>query len=313
MKMRRGFSTTGWIAVVCCAALSCVPAGLAQDTTVAKTVITVLPKQAEMPPTITPQDVKIKVNGKDVRTDSVTPLRGERAGLELVILIDSGARTSLGRQLGDLAKFIQSLPPTTEVGIAYMMNGRSVFEQPFTADKARAVTGLHLPAGSAGSSASPYFCLSDLAKNWPSRNPDNRREVIAITDGIDPYEVRFDPSDPYVRTAIRDSIRAGVIVNALYWENRGFASRVGWAAAGGQNLLNLVTENTGGKLYYQGLGNPVSFAPFLEEISKRLNNQYELGFSVPANVRPGVDGLKVKLEIPGVKLTAPDLALVPER
>jgi hypothetical protein len=313
MKMHRRFFAAGWIAAVCFAALGWIPAVTAQDMTPTKTVITVLPKHTEMPPTITPQDVKIKVNGKAVRAESITPLRADRAGLELVILIDSGARTSLGIQLRDLTNFIQSLPPTTEVGIAYMMNGQAVFEQPFTADKARAANALHLPAGSAGSSASPYFCLSDLAKNWPSRNPKNRREVIAITDGIDPYEVRFDPSDPYAQAAIRDSIRAGVIVNALYWHNRGIASRVGWAATGGQNLLNLVTEKTGGKLYYQGLGNPVSFAPFLKEISKRLNNQYELGFSVPPRVKPGIDGLKVKLEVPDVKLTAPDLVLVPAR
>lgn len=313
MKKHKGFLAAGWIAAVCFAAVGWAFVAAAQDLTPTKTVITVLPKNPEMPPTITPQDVKIKVNGKAVRTDSVMPLRGDRAGLELVILIDSGARTSLGRELGELTNFIQSLPPTTEVGIAYMMNGRAIFEQPFTADKARAANALHIPAGSAGSSASPYFCLSDLAKNWPSRNPNNRREVIAITDGIDPYEVRFDPADPYAQAAIRDSIRAGVIVNALYWHNQGIASRVGWAATGGQNLLGMVTGDTGGRLYYQGLGNPVSFAPFLAEISKRLNNQYELGFSVPASVKPGIDSLKVKLEVPGVKLTAPNLVLVPAR
>lgn len=276
-----------------------------------KTVITALPKNQEQTPTIAPENVKIKVNGKSVETQNVTPLRGDRAGLELVILIDSGARTSLGRQLGDLTSFIRSLPPTTQVAIAYMMNGRAVVEQPFTADKDRAASGLHLPAGSPGSSASPYFCISDLAKNWPSYNMQNRREIIAITDGIDPYEPRFDPSDPYVRAAINDSIRAHVIVNALYWHNEGRASRIGWLATGGQNLLNLVTEYTGGRFYYQGLGNPVSFAPFLREISRRLENQYELNFLVPAHRKPEIDGLRVKLEVPGVKLTAPQLVSVP--
>lgn len=311
MKMRRGFLVAGGIALTCMAALSAIPAASAQDTVEVRSVITVMPKHREMKPAITPQDVKVKVNGKQAQTDTVTPLRGDRAGLELVILIDSGARTSLGQQFGDLTNFIQSLPPTTEVGVAYMMNGRAIFEQPFTADKQRAAKALRLPAGGAGSSASPYFCLSDLAKNWPSRNTNNRREVIAITDGIDPYQVRFDPSNPYVQAAINDSIRAGVVVNALYWHNRGMASRVGWAASGGQSLLNLVTENTGGRLFYQGLGNPVSFAPFLEEISRRLDNQYEIGFTAPAKIRPGIDSLKVKLEVPGVKVTVPHLVLVP--
>lgn len=278
-----------------------------------KTVITALPRNKEQTPAIAPENVKIKVNGKSVETQNVTPLRGDRSGLELVILIDSGARSSLGRQLGDLTSFVKSLPPSTQVAIAYMMNGQAVVEQPFTVDKDRAASGLHLPAGSAGSSASPYFCISDLAKNWPSHNLQNRREIIAITDGIDPYEPRFDPSDPYVRAAINDSIRAHVIVNALYWHNQGRASRMGWLATGGQNLLNMVAENTGGRFYYQGLGNPVSFEPFLREISRRLENQYELDFLVPAHKKPEIDGLKIKLEVPGVKLTAPNLVAVPAR
>lgn len=320
MKLHRFFPSAGLVA-----ALSIVTAGgalaahaqaaqaEASDRVPVRTVITALPKNQEQTPNIEPQNVKIKVNGKSVQTDTVTPLRGDRAGLELVILIDSSARTSLGRQLGDLANFIQSLPPTTEVAIAYMVNGRAVIEQPFTADKDRAASGLHLPAGSPGSSASPYFCISDLAKNWPSHNLQNRREIIAITDGIDPYEPRYDPSDPYVRAAINDAIRAHVIVNGLYWHNEGFASRIGWLASGGQNLLNMVAENTGGRFYYQGLGNPVSFTPFLRDIHRRLENQYELGFMAPAHKKPEIDGLKVKLEVPGVKLTAPDLVAIPAR
>lgn len=277
----------------------------------AKTIITVLPKSSEQTPNITPQDLKVQVNGKSVETDNVTPMRGDRAGLELVILIDSGARTSLGRQMNDIANFVKSLPPTTEVGIAYMINGRAVFEQPFTADRNRALQSLHLPGGPAGVSASPYFCLSDLARNWPSQNTGNRREVIMITDGIDPYEVRFDPEDPYVNSAIKDSIRAGIVVDALYWHDEGLASRESFLANGGQNLLTLTTGATGGRFYYQGLGNPVSFTPFLDELKKRMQNQYELGFNVPAKKKPDVQTLKVRLEMPGVKMDSPNLVYVP--
>lgn len=277
----------------------------------AKSVITVLSKNSEQQPSIEPQNVKVKVAGKSVETENVTPLRGDRAGLELVVLIDSGVRTSLGRQLRDISDFIQSLPPTTQVAIAYMMNGRAVFEQPFSADKAQALRSLHIPAGGAGSSASPYFCISDVAKNWPSRNAQNRRELIVITDGIDPYEVRFDPDDPYVRAAINDSVRAGVTVDALYWHNEGLASRVGWLASGGQSLLTQLTEDTGGRLYYQGLHNPVSFSPFFREISHRLENQYEIGFAAPVRKKTSVESLSVKLQVPGVKVMAPHLVAVP--
>lgn len=283
----------------------------APDTGQARTTITVLPKGNAQIAQIPTQDLKIQVNGKSVKADSVTPLRGDNAGLELVILIDSGARNSMGRNMGEIAKFVQSLPPTTEVGIAYMVNGRAVFQQPLTTDKNQALRALHLPGGTAGSSASPYFCISDLAKNWPSTNRDTRREVLAITDGIDPYEVRFDPEDPYVRSAIRDAVSAGMIVDALYWHDLGVASRVGFLANGGQNLLMELTESTGGTFYYQGLGNPVSFTPYLDELSTRLNNQYELGFVVPGKNKPDLETLKVKLDMSGTKLSSPNLVLVP--
>jgi hypothetical protein len=313
MKLDRIFTAAGMIAALplLAAASTLATFGQTSDGVSAKTVITVLPKSSEQAPTVDPRDLKVQINGKSVEPDNLTPLRGDRAGLELVILIDSGARNSLGRQMNEIANFVKSLPPSTEVAIAYMMNGRAVFEQPFTTDKNLALHTLHLPGGTPGSSASPYFCISDLAKNWPSKNMQNRREVLAITDGIDPYEVRFDPDDPYVNSAIKDAIRGGVIVDALYWHDTGLASRSGFLASGGQNLLTLVTNNTGGMFYYQGLGNPVSFTPFLNDLSRRLENQYELGFIVPGKKKPDVESLKVKLEMPGVKLNSADLVLVP--
>lgn len=307
MKLHSLFAAAGVIAAFA------VPVAFAQSApgATAQTIITAVPKNAELTPAIQPADFKVKVNGQSVVTDTVTPLRGNHAGMELVILIDSGVRNSLGRQMGEIRNFVQSLPPTAEVAIAYMVNGRAVFQQPFTADKNQALQSLHMPGGSAGSSASPYFCISNLARNWPSHNTENRREVIAITDGIDPYEVHFDPSDPYLHSAINDSIRAGVAVDAIYWHDAGLASHVGSLAFGGQSLLTLLSENTGGRLYYTGLGNPVSFSPFFNEIKRKLDNQYELGFAVPAKAKSQVESLSVKLQVPGMKLAAPELVLVP--
>lgn len=310
MRFPRFFAAAGLIAAVPLFAAVTSLTVLGQRTGVpTKTIVTVLPKHSEAVAPLTPKDFNIRVNGKPAQADSVVPMNG--TGLELVILIDSGVRNSLGRQMNEIRSFVRSLPPTTEVAIAYMQNGRAAFQQPFTADKDRALSSLHLPGGVPGGSASPYFCISDLARNWPSKNLNNRREVLAITDGIDPYEVRYDPEDPYVRAAVRDSLRAGVIVDALYWHDTGLASRMGFLAVGGQNLLMLLTGQTGGDMFYQGLGNPVSFTPFLNELGKRLQNQYELGFAVPGRSKPQLEPLKVKLERPGMRLDAPAMVLVP--
>lgn len=307
MKLYRIFAAGTFFSL-----LAAVSPAIAQgaDTANAQTVITALTKNNENPPPLRPQDLRVQVGGKSTPVTDLVPLRGDRAGLELVVLIDGSARTSIGTQLGDIERFVNSLPPTTAVGIAYMENGRAVFSQPLTADKAEALKALRLPAGSPGSSASPYFCLSDLAKKWPSTNRDNRREVVMITDGVDPYNLRFDPDNPYVQAAITDSIRAGLVVDSIYWHDMGRYDRGLYQNNAGESLLDQVTQVTGGKAYWQGVGNPVSFAPFFDDLSRRLQNQYELGFDVPAKPKPEIVSLKVKLNAPEVKVDAPQRVMV---
>ena len=292
--------------------LAAVSPALAQgaDSATLQTVITAVGKNNENPAPLRQQDLQVQVGGKSMPVTDLVPLRGDRAGLELVILIDGSARTSIGSQLADIESFVKSLPPTTSVGIAYMENGRAVFSQPLTADKAMALKALRLPGGSPGSSASPYFCLSDLAKHWPSTNRENRREVVMITDGVDPYNLRFDPENPYVQAAIQDSIRAGVIVNSIYWHDRGRYDTGLYENNAGESLLEQVAQVTGGKAYWQGIGNPVSFAPFFGDLARRLQNQYELGFEAPAKSKPELTTLKVKLNEPDVKVEAPQRVMV---
>ena len=307
MKTNRLFAAATFFSL-----LAAVSPALAQgaDTASAQIVITAVGKNNENPAPLRQQDLQVQVAGKSAQVTDLVPLRGDRAGLELVILIDGSARTSIGTQLGDIERFVKSLPPTTSVGIAYMENGRAVFSQPLTADKATALKALRLPGGSPGSSASPYFCLSDLAKKWPSSNRENRREVVMITDGVDPYNLRFDPDNPYVQAAISDSIRAGLIVNSIYWHDQGRYDQGAYQNNSGESLLDQVTQVTGGKAYWQGVGNPVSFSPYFDDLNRRFQNQYELGFDAPVKSKAEVVTLKLKLEQPDVKVDAPQRVFV---
>jgi hypothetical protein len=276
-----------------------------------RAVVTVLSKQhGETPANLSQKDVSIKVNGKPSIVTSWASLRGPDARLELVILIDSSARTSLGSQFGDIEHFVKDLPPNAKAAIAYMRNGQAIFTGHLTADHAEVLRALHLPGGIPGSSASPYFCLSDLANHWPSGDREARREVVMITDGVDYYDRRLDLDDPYVEAAINDSLRAGLVVYSIYWLNQGLADSTMYANTAGQSLLNQVTEATGGKNLWNGIGNPVSLQPYFEEITRRLGNQYELGFSIVLNGKPVVENLKVKVEGPAVDVTAPKQVFV---
>src|SRR5579863_9397983 len=130
-------------------------------------IVTVLPKhEGEIAPNLTQQDLQsVKVDGKQVKVTNWQALRSPQDKVELVILIDDAARTSLGRQLEDIRQFVRALPPNVVAGIAYMDNGRAAFSGPLSTDHEQVLRALHLPAGTAGADASPYFCLSDLGRH----------------------------------------------------------------------------------------------------------------------------------------------------
>jgi len=271
-----------------------------------RAIVTVLPANSgQVPANIPVQDVKVKVSGKATNVTSWTPLRGKESPVELVIFIDSSARMSLGLQMGEIRDFIQEMPSNAKMAVAYMMNGRAVMGSALSSDPKVVLAGLHMPMGVPETSASPYFCLSDLARHWPSNIMAARREVVMITDGVDYYEPRYDPEDPYVEAAIKDSVRSGLVVYSMYWKNKGWLDRTEYENNAGQNLLLEVTDATGGHSYWQGFGNPVSFAPYFKDLRRRLDNQYELGFAAPLQGRPSVESMKLQVEAASAKVTAP--------
>ncbi len=274
----------------------------------AQTVVTVLPKSGDAVATVPETSLQVKVDGKTVQPLAWHPYgQGE---VQLVLLIDNSARTSFGRNLEDLANFVTGLPPNVAIGIAYMQNGASIFAGPLSKDHAAVAKTLHLPGGSPGSNASPYFCLQDLAKRWPAEPSAARREVLMITDGVDEYNLRYDPEDPYVRAALDASTRAGLVIFSIYYRDQGRFSRSFYETNAGQNYLSQVADTTGGNLYYEGLSNPVSFTPFLSDLTRRLENQYELAVPVKEEKKVSYAELKVKTDVGSVKLRSASRVLV---
>jgi hypothetical protein len=274
-------------------------------------VITVLPAhEGASSPAISKDNLAVKINGKAAEISRWQRLQDSDAPLQLVVLIDDSARGSLSNQLGDIAQFIKTLPSGAEVAVAYMENGRADFVGGFSADHAAAARGLRMPKAEAGISGSPYFCLSDLAHRWPSRNPAARRVVVMITNGVDNYEVRYNPDDPYVQAAIHDAVRSRISVYSIYWSGQGAFAGGSYAANDGQNLLAQLTAATGGVSYWQGVGNPVSLQPYFKDLDRRLSNQYSLTFSVPLPNGPQVENLSLRATGTSARLIAPQQVFV---
>jgi len=289
------------------ASLLLVVPAFAQDSGQGRAIITVLSKHTEIAPNVTQQDVSAKVNGKDASVTGWAPFKGADDSLELIVLIDASAR-NIGRQLDEMKDFLQSLGPHTRAAVGYMQNGTVAFAGPLSADHHQLVSELHLPAGPG---TNPYFSLSELAQHWPSQDRNARREVVMLSGGVDPENRRFDADDPYVESAVRDSVRAGLVVYTIYWRS-GFdgGDGSGLAADGGQSHLAQLTQATGGSSYWTGTGNPVSFQPYFEDLNKRFASQYALVFSARAERKPVNETLKLKVEGLGLQVTAPGQVFV---
>ncbi|MGB7598889.1 MAG: hypothetical protein WBM24_01185 [Candidatus Sulfotelmatobacter sp.] len=245
--------------------------------------------------------------------DEVTnwvPARGDNAALELFILLDDGSNASLGSQLQELGQFIKSQPESTKVGVAYMQNGIAKVQQDLTSDHNAAAQSLRLPMGIRGINGSPYFSLSDLLKRWPQASA--RREVLMITDGIDPYYGGWDPQDPYLTTAIEDAQRAGVIVFAIYTPGVGHYGHSYGRTYWGQMYLARLTDETGGESYYIGFnGPPVTFKPYLDDMEHHVEHQYLLTFIPKPEKKSGLRPVKLKTEVPNAELVSADKIYVP--
>ncbi len=271
-------------------------------------VVTVEPRHGSSAPMIDARDVMVYLKHERAKVTDWVPLKDARAGLQLFLLIDDSSNTSLGSQLEDLKQFITSQPATTEIGVAYMQNGTAMVLQNLTSDHALAAKALRLPIGNAGASASPYFSLGDLIKRWPeSKVP---REVLMVTDGIDRYW-GSGPDDPYVSSTIDQAQKAGVVVFAIYMPGVGHYGHSFWRINWGQNYLSQIADETGGEAYYLGNGAPVSFSPYLDDLSSRLGRQYWLSFQAQAEKKAGFQQVKLQTEVPNVELVSADRVYVP--
>ncbi len=271
-------------------------------------VVTVEPRHGSSVPVINREDVMVYQGHDRKKVTDWLPLQREHAGLQLFLLIDDAANTSLGSQLEDIRQFINAQPSTTAVGVAYMRNGIADILQNPTNDHAQAAKALRLPLGDEGASGSPYFSVLDLFKRWPEGPV--RREILMVSDGID----RFGgggPSNPYVDSAIEEAQRAGVIIYSIYAPGVGHYGHSFWRMNWGQNYLSQISDETGGESYYLGFGAPVSFAPYLEDLSHRLTRQYLLTFLAKPERKAGFQHFKLRTEVPNAELVAADRVYVP--
>lgn len=284
--------------------------GVTDDLTPVRMTVTANVDNKKRMPQIEREDVFVKKGSQRLAVTEWVPAQGDRAGLELFILIDDASTSSLGLQLDDLRAFINAQPSTTSIAVGYARNATVEIRQNFTQDHAAAANALRLPVSSVGAFGSPYLSVVNLMKRWPETA--NRREVILVTDGID--RARRSHSNlfnPDADTAIAVAQRTGTMIHTIYFPGYGHWHRNFWEATYGQNNLAKVTAATGGESFDFGWQTPVSFKPYLDDLQKILDNQYLLTFSAKPDKKAGLQYVNVSTEVAGVDLSTPDAVWVP--
>jgi hypothetical protein len=266
-------------------------------------VVTAKPHHGTQAPALAADDVKVYQKGKLDAVTSWVPLQGDRAGLQLFILIDDTSRDSLALQFSSIKNFIDEQPASTAIGVGYMRNGAVFTAQNLTTDRALVAKSLRLPIGASAGYTSPYLALSDLMKKWPATK--DRREILMITSGTDPLGGGFfnDPfNNPYLDAAAEQAQRGGFIVYSIYAPGSGRLGRGLFRTNLAQTGLDVLAQRTGGATYYLAYGAPVDITPYLQDVTYNLKHQYELVFLAKGAKKPVLEPVKVKTEMPKMGL-----------
>ena len=290
-------------------------AGASDSTMPVTMTVTANVASGKQMPQISRDDVVVRQGKSRLKVTEWIPARGDRAGLELFILIDDAADARFALQYDDLRAFIRSQPASTLVGVGYMRNATVQIAQELTTDHDLAAQALRLPLGYPGAYGSPYLSVTDLMKRWAV--DQNRREVLMITSGVgrgsDRHHINWRLGyrmDPDVDTASAVAQRTGTNIFAIYTTNSAHFRYSQWAMMNGQMNLSRLTDRTGGASFYLGFHSPVTIQPYLAELQRVFDNQYLLSFSAKAGKKAGLQTINLSTEVAGVDLAAHDAVWV---
>ena len=197
--------------------------------------------------------------------------------LNLAVLVQDDLISQVGNELGVTRDFIRSLPSGSRVMVGYITTGTLQVRQPFTTDLDKAARSLRVPRSSTSASAfNPYVEVIEALRNfdasWKGKNA-----VLLISDGLDTSRGFDSTSSAHtidLERAIKKANERSVSVFAFYAPSVGLTSRSRLAASYGQNSLNRLADDTGGKAFFQGTTGFVTFDSYFSRLRAELNRQY---------------------------------------
>jgi len=257
-------------------------------------------------------DVIVHQNNKVRHIDSWEPVNPADPKLDIVVVIDDALANSLATRYDELRNFLAALPAGSRVAVAYANRGSIQLAQQTTTDHAVAAKALRNPAGVQLDDDSPYESIESLARGWPARQ--GRRVMVFISSGVD-FHSAGSGQNPEEWITMRKAIDAaqnkGVIIYSIFAKPFMSSTVNDFMLQKGQDGLNYLSTQTGGKAFYAGLASDPSFGPYFQEIQKDLDQQYSLTFQTEPGKKPEFAELRVNLETKSPQLRYPARIFVP--
>jgi hypothetical protein len=196
--------------------------------------------------------------------------------LNVAILIQDDLVSHVSNELDVTRDFIRSLPPGSRVMVGYITSGALQVRQPFTSDLERGAKALRIPVSNTSASPfNPYVEVLEALRKFDSQ-AKNDNILLLISDGLDTSR-GFDAATVLhsidLDRAIAEAKRRRVRIYSFYAPSVGLTRRSTLAASYGQSSLNRVSNETGGKAFFQGTTDFVTFDAYFKRLIKSLNEE----------------------------------------
>lgn len=200
--------------------------------------------------------------------------------LNLAILVQDDLDSRVGSELKVTREFIRSLPAGSRVMIAYVTSGSLQVRQKFTDDLEQAAKALRIPVGStAVSPYNPYVEVVEALRKFEESN-GNRNALLLISDGLDTsrgFDADSAGNTIDLLRAVKEAQKRNVAIYSFYAPTVGLTSWNRRAIGYGQSSLNRLSNETGGRAFFQGTSF-VTFDSYFERLRKTLNDQYATAY-----------------------------------
>ncbi|MDQ2920958.1 MAG: hypothetical protein M3R52_05020 [Acidobacteriota bacterium] len=268
--------------------------------------VTIRVKGRTAPRELELQNVELNVS-EDGEAQTLLSIRARtNAPINLIVLIQDDVVSSVGLEIKPLSEFIRRLPRGSRVLVGYLRSGSMQVRHKFTADLERAAKSLRSPIGVASAAPyNPYVEVIEALRRFDSQ-PAGRRAILLVSDGLDISQGVFSSSagqSSDLQRAIDEAQRRSVAIYSFFVPTV-TSSTDGNLISQGQSSLNRLSDETGGHAFFQGLGVPTSFDPFIKELSLALDKQIALTY-LSTHPRSGFHRIKIISSTPDVELKYP--------